>query len=85
MNYFVYIGMTNNLEHRVLEHKSKIIPGYTRKYNIDRLVYFEIYGDIRQASNREKQFKGWKRCKKVHLLVSSNPTWEDLSKEWFNE
>jgi putative endonuclease len=94
MNYFVYIlasksrtiniGVTNNLERRILEHKSKINPGYTRKYNIDRLVYFEIFGDIRQAINREKQLKGWKRIKKIHLLEAINPTWEDLSKEWFS-
>jgi len=94
MNYFVYIlasksrtiyiGVTNNLERRVLEHRSKIIPGYTRKYNIDRLVYFEIFGDISQAINREKQLKGWNRSKKIHLLEAINPTWEDLSKEWFS-
>jgi putative endonuclease len=93
MNYFVYIlasksrtiyiGVTNNLERRVLEHRSKIIPGYSRKYNIDRLVYFEIFGDIRQAIIREKQLKGWKRCKKISLLESLNPTWEDLSMGWF--
>jgi len=94
MNYFVYIlasksrtiyiGITNNLERRVLEHRSKIIPGYTRKYNIDRLVYIEIFGDVRQASIREKQLKGWKRYKKINLLEAINPTWEDLSKEWFS-
>jgi putative endonuclease len=94
MNYFVYIltsksrtiyiGVTNNLERRVLEHRSKIIPGYTREYNIDRLVYFEIFGDIRQAINREKQLKGWKRSKKIRLLETINPTWEDLSMDWFH-
>jgi len=94
MNYFVYIlasksrtiyiGITNNLERRVLEHRSKIIPGYTRKYNIDRLVYIEIFGDVRQAIIREKQLKGWKRYKKINLLEAINPTWEDLSKEWFS-
>jgi putative endonuclease len=94
MNYFVYIlagksrtiyiGVTNNLERRVLEHRSKNIPGFTRKYNIHRLVYFEIFGDIRQAIQREKQLKGWKRIKKIQLLEAGNPTWEDLSNDWFS-
>ncbi len=80
----IYIGVTSDLERRVLEHRSKNIPGFTRKYNINRLVYFEIFGDIRQAIQREKQLKGWKRIKKIQLLEAINPTWEDLSIDWFS-
>jgi putative endonuclease len=80
----LYIGVTNNLERRILEHGTKIIPGFTNKYNICRLVYFEVFSDIRQAIQREKQPKGWKRCKKISLVESLNPTWEDLSMKWFH-
>jgi len=79
----LYTGVTNNLERRVLEHKRKLVPGFTSKYNIDRLVYFPTFGDIRIAIQREKQIKGWLRAKKVALIVARNPTWQDLSQDWF--
>ena len=81
----LYTGVTNNLERRVLEHKRKLVPSFTSKYNINRLVYFETFGDIRVAIQREKQIKGWLRAKKVTLIVSGNPTWRDLSQGWFGK
>jgi putative endonuclease len=87
--YFVYImtnrsrtlytGMTNNLERRVEEHRSKLIPGFTSKYNITRLVYWEEYNDVRNAITREKEIKGWLRNKKIAMIESVNPHWDDLS------
>ncbi|MGH9432263.1 MAG: GIY-YIG nuclease family protein [Terriglobia bacterium] len=79
----LYTGVTNNLERRVLEHKHKLVPGFTSKYNINRLVHFEKFSDIRAAIQREKQIKGWLRAKKVALIISHNPTWRDLSQGWF--
>ena len=75
----LYTGVTNNLERRVYEHKQKLIPGFTTKYNISRLVFFEATEDIRAAIEREKQIKGWLRSKKIALIESVNPQWEDLS------
>jgi putative endonuclease len=81
----LYTGVTNNLERRVSEHKLKLIPGFTCRYNLTRLVYFEVFGDIRSAIGREKQIKGWLRAKKVALIVAGNPAWQDLSKGWFGK
>ena len=81
----LYIGVTNNLERRVYEHKQKQIPGFTKKYNIDRLVYFEESTDVKEAILREKQLKGWRREKKVCLIERENPDWDDLCQEWFDE
>jgi putative endonuclease len=75
----LYTGVTNDLERRVYEHKHKLIPGFTTKYNLSRLVYFEATEDIRAAIEREKQIKGWLRRKKLSLIASVNPKWEDLS------
>ena len=79
----LYTGVTNNLERRVYEHKQKFVPGFTAKYNITRLVYFEETGDIQEAIAREKQIKGWLRTKKIALIESVNPAWEDLSASWY--
>jgi putative endonuclease len=79
----LYIGVTNHLERRIMEHRSKTVPGFTKKYNISLLVYFENFEDIRQAIQREKELKGWKRDKKINLIEIGNPHWEDLSKDWF--
>jgi putative endonuclease len=79
----LYVGVTNNLERRVYEHKHKLMPGFTSEYNINRLVYFEITTDVSAAIAREKQIKGWLRRKKLALIESQNPTWEDLSAGWF--
>jgi putative endonuclease len=78
----LYVGVTNDLERRVYEHKQKLVPGFTTKYNIDRLVYFEATEDVQAAISREKQVKGWLRSKKIMLIGSVNPTWVDLSDSW---
>jgi putative endonuclease len=79
----LYTGVTNNLERRTYEHKQKLIPGFTQKYNITQLVFYEETSDITTAIEREKQIKGWLRSKKIALIESINPTWEDLSLGWF--
>ena len=79
----LYIGITTHLELRVSQHKHKAHPeSFTAKYNIDQLVYFERFSLVLAAIAREKELKGWSRQKKVALIVSSNPTWRDLSAEW---
>jgi putative endonuclease len=75
----LYVGMTNNLNRRVLEHKQKLIKGYTEKYNLDKLVYYQEFSRIEDAIAAEKQIKGWVRTKKNNLIILSNPTWKDLS------
>ncbi len=74
----LYVGVTNNLIYRVYCHKSKINKGFTSRYNIDQLVYYEIYQDISDAIQREKQIKGWIRRKKNNLIDKFNSSWEDL-------
>jgi putative endonuclease len=81
----LYTGVTNCLERRVLEHKQKTIQGFTSKYNITRLVFYESTHDIRQAITREKQIKGWLRAKKISLIESLNPEWKDLSEDWYKQ
>ena len=78
----LYTGVTNNLERRVLEHRRKLVPGFTARYNIDRLVYYEACGDPRAAISWEKQLKGWTRLRKVALIESLNRDWKDLSDGW---
>lgn len=78
----LYTGVTNNLSRRLYEHKNKLINGFTKKYNIDKLVYYEIYNTPDEAITREKQIKGWLRKKKVALIESMNKEWMDLSNEW---
>ena len=78
----IYVGVTNSLERRVWEHKNKLVPGFTARYDIDRLVYFETDSDIRIAIARKKQIKGWKRVRKTALINSMNPEWRDLAAEW---
>jgi putative endonuclease len=78
----MYVGMTNNLERRIYEHKNKLINGFTKKYNINKLVYFEQTSDVNAAITREKEVKKWRREKKDNLVLSSNPEWNDLSEEW---
>ncbi|HPV70464.1 MAG TPA: GIY-YIG nuclease family protein [Candidatus Magasanikbacteria bacterium] len=77
----LYTGVTNNLFRRVREHKQGLIPGFTKKYNIKKLIYFENYSSINEAIQREKQIKGWIRTKKINLIESLNPQWKDLSME----
>jgi putative endonuclease len=78
----LYTGMTNCLERRVYEHKRHLIPGFTARYRIERLVYCEAFRDVRAAIAREKQIKSWTRGKRVALIESMNPTWSDLAEEW---
>ncbi len=79
----LYVGVTNNLKRRVLEHKQGEVQGFTSRYHIDQLVYFEVFGDIRAAIAREKQIKHWRREKKLRLIDSENPDWHDLSDGWY--
>ena len=80
----LYTGVTSNIEHRVYQHKHKLIDGFTKKYNVDRLVYVEETTDINAGLNREKEIKAWRRSKKVALIQSINPKWEDLAADWFD-
>ena len=80
-NGTLYIGVTNDLARRVAEHKASINPGFTAKYDVKMLVYYESFNDIRQAIAREKQLKGWKRVWKMALIEKVNPWWKDLSEE----
>jgi putative endonuclease len=79
----LYVGVTNDLERRVYEHKHKLLSDFTSQYNITRLVCVEATTDVYAAIAREKQLKGWLRRKKVALIEAQNPTWVDLSAEWF--
>ena len=81
-NTVLYTGVTNNLERRIYEHKNKLIEGFTARYNINKLVYFESTTSIEIAIQREKQIKGWLRKRKNELVESINPEWKDLSEEW---
>lgn len=80
----LYIGITNNLESRVLQHKKKIHSGFTKRYDVDRLLYYEETNDVKAALAREKQLKGWRREKKIDLIKTTNAKWFDLSDEWFD-
>jgi putative endonuclease len=76
----LYTGVTNNLERRVHEHKHKLVDGFTKKYNITKLVHYEITDNVEGAIEREKQIKGWTRRGKIALIESVNPSWTDLGK-----
>lgn len=80
-NGTLYIGVTNHLVKRVYEHKQHIFKGFTDKYDIDKLAYYEIHDDINEAIKREKQLKAWKRSWKLELIESHNPDWKDLYDE----
>ncbi len=80
----LYVGVTRDLLRRILEHKTKSIPGFTAKYRIDRLVHFEESDFLMEAVRREKELKGWRRAKKVALVERTNPTWEDLASGWYD-
>ena len=79
----LYTGITNDLVRRVAEHQQNAIPGFTSRYHIDRLVWYESTSDVASAIAREKQLKGWKQRRKVELVTSLNPIWSDLSAEWY--
>ena len=78
----LYIGVTSNLQKRVWEHKNKVVEGFTSKYNVDKLVYFELTDSIESAINREKQLKRWHRDWKINLIKEMNPEFKDLSLDW---
>ncbi len=80
----LYVGITNDIKRRVYEHKNHIFEGFTDKYEVDRLVYFETKRNATSAMKREKQIKAWRREKKVKLIDSINPDWEDLSQDWYD-
>ncbi|WP_248722612.1 GIY-YIG nuclease family protein [Seonamhaeicola sp. ML3] len=81
-NGTLYIGVTNNLERRMFEHKNKLVDGFTKQYGLDKLMYFETYQYINDAIKREKNMKKWKRAWKIKLIEEDNSSWEDLSKDW---
>lgn len=78
----LYIGMTNNIERRAWEHKEGTVEGFSKKYGCTRLVFLEKYGDVHDAIAREKELKGWTRKKKIALIETDNPRWEDLAASW---
>ena len=78
----LYIGVTSNLQKRVWEHKNKVVKGFTEKYNVNKLVYYELIDSIETAINREKQLKRWHREWKINLIKEMNPEFKDLSLDW---
>ena len=81
-HHAIYIGVTGALYQRLWQHKSKFFGGFTAKYNIDRHVYYEPYGNVRLAIAREKVLKRWRRARKIELIEKENPLWQDLSADW---
>jgi len=81
-NHVLYIGVTNDLVRRMYEHKNKLVDGFTKKYNLTKLVYYEVTDDVGSAIRREKQLKNWHRDWKINLIDQFNPEWEDLSEEF---
>ena len=79
----LYTGVTSNLERRVLQHQGKLLPGFTARYNINRLVHYEVFGEIMAAITREKEIKSWSRKKKITLIESVNRDWKDMSAGWY--
>ena len=78
----LYVGVTNDLQRRMFEHRHGLVPGFTARYNIHRLVHCEAFADIRDAIAREKEIKGWRREKKIWLIERDNGTWEDLAADF---
>ena len=78
-NRVLYTGVTNDLKRRVYEHKERLVEGFTKKYNVSKLIFYEVCEDIEGAILREKQIKGWLRIKKIALIESMNPGWRDLN------
>jgi len=81
----LYIGLSSKLEQRVYQHKQHAFRGFTAKYNVTSLVYFESFDDVLVAIDREKEIKGWRREKKIELIESINPKWKDLSYGWYQQ
>ena len=83
-NGTLYIGMSNDLERRVFEHKRKMMKGFTERYGLHKLVYFEIHQYVNDAITREKQLKKWERQWKINLIEEENPNWDDLAYDWYS-
>ncbi len=83
-NKVIYIGVTNDLKRRLYEHKNELVDGFTKKYHIHKLVYYEAYQGIYDAISREKQLKGWLRIRKNELIETMNPEWRDLTDKLFS-
>ena len=81
-NKILYTGVTNNLERRLYEHRNELADGFTKRYHVHKLVYYDTTTDVTAAIAREKQIKGWTRQKKNALVETINPEWRDLSKDW---
>ncbi|MEN8264377.1 MAG: GIY-YIG nuclease family protein [Nitrospirota bacterium] len=81
-NKILYIGITNNIERRLFEHKNKLVKRFTEKYNLNKLIYFEETSDVYSALKREKQLKNWHRDWKINLVTEFNPDWKDLGKQF---
>jgi putative endonuclease len=81
----LYVGITSDLFRRVWQHKTKVFPGFTSRYNLTRLVYYECFVYPDAAIAREKEIKAWRRSKKIALIESMNPRWEDLARDWQNQ
>jgi putative endonuclease len=81
----LYVGVTNNLERRIAQHKEKQIESFTSRYGLIELAYYAATNDIREAIAREKQIKGWTRAKKIALIEGMNPNWDDLSATWYSQ
>lgn len=81
----LYVGITGYLDRRIMQHKMDSIEGFTNKYKIHRLVYYETYDQVQRALGREKQLKGWRREKKIALIEKMNPRWQDLAENWGRE
>ena len=81
-NGTLYVGVTNDLVRRVWEHKNKVVPGFTRKYGVDKLVYVEPYASIIQARECERRLKRWHRAWKLELIERQNPSWRDLAEDF---
>lgn len=79
----LYIGVTGNLQKRAFQHKFHLLEGFTSKYEVERLLYWESYDDVHKAIGREKQLKGWSRAKKIALFETTNPQWLDLARDWY--
>jgi len=79
----LYAGVTGNIKKRIHQHKQKLVDGFTKKYNIDRLVYYEAFDNVNSAIAAEKTIKGWRREKKIELIQTDNPNWRDLSDGWY--
>ena len=81
-NKVLYIGVTNDIVRRVYEHKNKLIDGFTKKYNVNKLIYVEMTTDVSAALSREKELKGWTRAKKIALIETQNPEWKEIIAEY---